>query len=147
MKTEIKTTGFKEFDKVLAQFPPMVQNRIAQGVASTGGRVIRREIKKSAPVDADERSPLSLKFGRLKDNIRLYPMKGVKFRGQKGARIDTGKAPWGYWLEKGTRYIAARPWFVPAFDRASQTAIQAMRDYFLPRMEKEMQNLLRKNRL
>ncbi len=146
MKVTTKLTGWKEFDDLLKEFPDAVQNRVAQGVTNAGARVIRKEIKAAAPVDADKRSPLSLKHGRLKDNIKIYPMRYVKSRGQKGTRVNTGKASWGYWLEKGTRYIEARPWFLPAFEKATGAAVDRMREYFVDRMEKEIEKLKRKHK-
>lgn len=62
--------------------------------------------------------------GHLKRNI------GVERRGISSARVGTGiggKDSVGYalWLEKGTRYMAARPFLVPALKRNKRRIIKA----------------------
>lgn len=120
MKLQGKLEGVNEFQSLLDNLPGRVQRNVLQRAATTAMRYARPAIKKAAPVDKDDRSPLSQKHGRLRTNIRVARVRQRK-KTERGAILNTGMAPWGYWLEKGTRYIAAQPWFLPAW-----TAIQGL---------------------
>jgi len=137
MKADIK--GFDEVKKLLDQLPDKVSRRIAQSAVTSAARVVQKEVKKAAP-RGTEPSNASRKYGRLRDNIRVIRLRFVK-DGQVAARVDTGSAFWALFIEFGTRYIAAKPWFSPAFNNAAGAAFDKMRDTLARRLEKETEKM------
>lgn len=120
MNLESKIEGFDELADLMKLLPAKVENRVAQKSVNSAMRAGRDAVKAAAPVfTGAQRSPISIKFGGLKKNVRLVRLKKAQ-KGQKGARVDTGNAPQGFWYEKGTRYQPARPWFLPAISRARE---------------------------
>lgn len=115
MKIQHKLTGFEEFGKLLNELPRTVENKILQDATrDTLKETVLQPMKDAAPRHQDDRSPASKMYGTLKANIRVATLKN-KRKNERGAAISTGRAFWGFLLEKGTRYIAARPWFLPTF--------------------------------
>lgn len=139
MKMKYKLKGFAETKELLNRLPDRVENRVLQGAASAGARVLARAAKVGAPV-GDEPSVNSKKYGSLKKNIRTLRLKRVP-RGTKAARVDTGRAFWGVILQKGSRYIPANPWFTSAINGSVEAALLAIRDYMVGRIEKEATKL------
>lgn len=125
MKFDGKIGGFEDMHRLLQQLPKNVQNRVVQQAATVGLRAARGDIKNAAPRHEGEQSQASKKYGTIRNNIKVVKKRRVK-RGQKGARIHTGKAFWANFYEKGTRYQPARPWFAPAFTAAVPKIIDAM---------------------
>lgn len=123
-----KLKGFHDFDKLLSELPNRVENKVLQGAAMGAARVGLKSIKSAAPVSAAFQSAASKKYGSLKNNLRVRPSRLNRKKGMRGAFITTGKSFWGYFLEKGTRYIAARPWFAPAFARVHDAMLKEMVD-------------------
>lgn len=110
-----KITGFNEAEKLLKQLPKRTQERVLQrATTETLKETALYPIKNNAPRHNGERSKASKEYGTLFSNIRVARLRKVK-RGEKGSRIHTGRAFWGYIIEKGSRYIPAQPWFAPKF--------------------------------
>lgn len=116
------TKGFEDFDKLLSELGPRVENRVLQGAVTGAMRVGAKAVQAAAPEDMDRPPDTNhsywdrkLRYGRLKDQIKVRASKRDKNTGQRGAYITTGQAFWGRMLELGTRYISAKPWFEPAF--------------------------------
>ena len=73
-------------------------------------------MKDVAPVSTDaNRSPASIKYGRLRDNIRV---RLAKSRQQTAIvyNITVGRAFWGFFQEFGTKKMPANPFMRSAFD-------------------------------
>lgn len=121
MKFHGKVSGFKEFSALLKELPRNVENRVLQDATNKAMRAALPQMKAAAPVHKEDRSSASKQYGTLKQNIRVSRLKRVR-KGQKGTRIHTGNAFWGFIYEMGSRYQPARPFFAPAF-RAMQTTI------------------------
>lgn len=125
-KVQFQLHGFDEFKKVLEALPERVEKRVLQNATYAGARVGRAAIKKAAPRHKEgEQSPASKLYGPLWKNIRMSKLRRVR-RGEKAARIHTGNAFWGFIREKGSRYIPAQPWFLPAFQGAINAMLEAM---------------------
>lgn len=125
-----KVDGFAEFDQLLSILPQKVEENVLQSAAIGAMKIGVKAVAAAAPEDEDRPSSSSLEYwwrksmyGRLKDNIKVKASKRDKNTGQRGAYITTGKAFWGHFLEKGTRYIAAKPWFLPAFSSVKDKII------------------------
>ena len=139
-----KLVGFEDFDKFLKNLGPRVGNRVLQNAVTSSVRIAAKEIKKSAPKSADDRSPASKLYGRIVDNIRVIRLKAVK-KGQRAARVDTGNAFWTLYAELGTRYQTAKPFFAPAFERMSQVMVENLAKRLSIGIEKEAKKLRGKN--
>lgn len=140
-------SGFAEADKVLRQLPIAVETRVLQKSVNAGARVWRDSAKASAPRGSGKQSPSSKRYKRLFQNIKTQVLKSVKAKGRRGARVYTKDAFWGVFLEFGTRYIAARPWFRPAIEGSKDQAAKAMRDQLGKGIEQEAVKLARKNKV
>lgn len=146
MKTTFEFKGGKEFESMLAALPDRVANRVGSAAAAAAARVSRRFIRDAAPVDADApRSVNSQKYGTLKSNIKVkrdrYPDKNTR-----SYIVSTGDAFWGYILEKGSRYIAANPWFSRAFESSQSGALAKMSETLSKRLGKEAEKLAKEKR-
>lgn len=121
-----KVEGFSEFDRLLKKLPQRVENNILQrATVNTLKKVMLAPMKAAAPRHTAERSAASKKYGTLFANIRVNPLRN-KRKGERGASISTGRAFWGWILEKGSRYIAANPWFFPTFVNRKSTMIATL---------------------
>lgn len=125
MRLQGKVSGFEQAAQLLRELPPHVENNILQGATQEAMRAVLPEMKAAAPRHLDKRSPASKKYGTLKQNIRFGRLKRVN-RGEKGSRIHTGNAFWGFIYEKGSRHQPARPWFEPTFSRMEGTMIHTL---------------------
>lgn len=125
MKLEGKVSGFDELDKLLKQLPRNVERRVLQKGTTAAMRSILPDMKAAAPRHDGERSPASKKYGTLLSNIRAARLRRVR-KGEKGTRISTGNAFWGFIYEKGSRYQPARPWFAPTFRRLQSKLIKVL---------------------
>ena len=141
MNIIIKNDGFKELDKLLSDLPKNVENRIMQKAVTKSIRKALPPIKKNAPRHKKgERSPSSMEYGTLKQNLKVKRLKRVR-KGEKGARIDTGKAFWGVIIEQGSRYITAAPWFLPAFIQSQEIMLKSLGDEIGKGIELEAKKL------
>lgn len=123
MKLEHKVDGFDQFARLLRELPRNVENRVLQNATrDTLKETALQPIKKAAPRHKGDRSPASKQYGTLLSNIRVASLK-KKRKNERGAVISTGRAFWGFILEKGSRYIPANPWFAPTF-RAQRGAME-----------------------
>lgn len=115
MKFEHQIKGFAEFDRLLKQLPRRVENRVLQNATrDTLKETVLQPMKKNAPRHTGDRSQASKQYGTLLSNIRVASLK-KKRKNERGAVISTGKSFWGFIIEKGSRYISAKPWFLPTF--------------------------------
>lgn len=133
---KIDFSGFKEVSMLMDELPDNLRNRVMQASATAGAREIAKAVRKAAPVSDGKQSPASQKYGKLKRNIKVKRLRFTA-RDEKMARVDTGRAFWGLFLELGTRYIPAQPWMQPAFEQSAQAAINRMREFMLSKIEKE----------
>ena len=125
MQVDVKLSGFNDFSKLLKDLPNRVENKVVQSAVNVAMREGRNEIARAAPDRKYPRSAASKKYGSLRKNLKVLKLRRVR-KGQKGARIDTGKAFWGQFYEFGTRYQPARPWFGPAFAKASELILKRL---------------------
>lgn len=121
----MRLEGFKELESKLRDLPQRVQNKVLQKAVNTALREAARDIRQAAP-KSEDRSPASLKYGRLSRNIRVKKLRPNNPQ-EKAAVVNTNKAFWGFFLERGTRYISARPWFLPAFKAAETKVLEKLK--------------------
>ena len=133
MRTTVRVDGLAELERALAELGPeatkagraalrATANEVRDAVAAaapvgTGPTERRRRLKSGTISVAD--------YGRLRDNIRTREER-ARAENTIVMRVSTGNAFWGRFLEFGTRKMAARPWFRPAWDAASNTALRTL---------------------
>ncbi len=138
-------SGFREMDLLLRQLGPKIESRVLQNSTSAGARVMAKEVKANAPKGSGKQSAASKRYGRLLKNIRVQVLRIAKTKGRRGARVDTGQGFWGLFLEFGTRFIRAQPWFRPAIDRSLNAALLKLRQIMGRGIEREAVKLARLN--
>ncbi len=137
--------GFAEADKILRELGPQVENRVLQSATSAGARVMAKSVRANAPKGSGKQSVASQKYGRLSKNIKTAVLRIAKAKGRRGARVSTGDAFWGQFLEFGTRHLSARPWFRPAIEQSKDAAIDKLREFLGRGIEREATKLARKH--
>lgn len=137
MKFTGKVEGFEQFGRMLNELPKTVENSILQqATRETLKDVVLKPLKNAAPRHQADRSPASKQYGTLLSNIRVTNLKS-KRRGERGAVVHTGNAFWGFILEKGSRYIQAKPWFLPTFNSRQSEMIQTLGEKIGTGIERE----------
>ena len=131
-----RVTGFKEMEKVLKELPPTLARKQLRQAVRAGATAVRRNVKSAAPTGAGTEHPT---YGRLKDNIRITLNR--RSRAPVHYWVHTDRAFWGMFIEFGTRYIAAKPWFRPAFEQAQAAAISRIADRLRKGLVKEARAL------
>ncbi len=139
MKFEGGVSGFKELGDVLRELPPSMQRNVLAGATRAGAQVAQREIKGATPVGED-RSEASKKYGRARDNVVMRRLRNVG-RHVAGFRVSMGRAFWMTWYEFGTSRQPARPFFRPAFERASGQAFNAMTEALARGLDRQVKRL------
>lgn len=133
---KIKKSGFNEFHKMLGILPKRVNDRVVQKATVSAMREARKFIKKAAPT-GKEKSPSSEKYGSIKKNIRVIKLRRVA-QFEKAARVDTGKAFWAVFYDRGTKRQPPRPFFKSAIDAASSAIYKKYADVLADGIEREM---------
>ena len=139
MRFDIKTEGFEELDKALGELPEKVAKRTLQRAVLKSMRDVRGEMSAAAPV-SETQTNMSLKYGRLRDNIKADKARNKK-KSAKSAFISTGDAFWGNFVEYGTKYIPAKPWFVPKFEQLSGRILDILKGILKTEIEKIFKRL------
>jgi hypothetical protein len=122
-RISINLEGGKELDKLLSNFSRNVERKILKdAVKKALKESVLADIKAAAPRDTQAPfSQMHAKYGSLFQNIRVAATRAAA--GGAGAMITTHRAFWGYILERGSRYIQAKPWFLPAFEKRATAII------------------------
>lgn len=144
MQVKFETKGFKELDDALGKLPNNIQKRVLQNAANAGMRVIRKSIIAQAPQNAGVQSPASERYGTLKENISKARKARVREKQRKSSYVSSGDAFWGYFLEKGTRYIPATRWFSRAVESAKDAALEKVRKSLGKGIDREFKKLAKK---
>lgn len=135
MTQAIKTKGFKQLNRMLKRVPEKTKRKFIRQAVRSAMRPIKKEILNKAPV-GEIRSPSSLKYGRIIQNIKLRVRKS-RNDGSLRAFVTTSKAFWSYFYEKGTVKQKARPWFYEAGDSKKDLATQIMKERLDSLIKKE----------
>lgn len=137
--------GFQEAARLLQLLPRNVETRVLQAATMAGARVMSKQVKADAPRGHGKQSPSSEQYKRLHQNIKVAPLRSLrKKKGIRGARVSTGNAFWGRFLEFGTRFISAIPWFRPAIAKAQDSAIDKLKEGLGRGIEREATKLATK---
>lgn len=144
MPITVKThvAGLSEARRLLKQLPEKVQNKVLIDSVRAGTDIIHKAVKASAPQSTNRRSKASYMYGHLKENIRMFKLKFNVPEETVIFRVNTGDAFWARFLEYGTRFMPARPWFRPAVDANAERAVSAMKEKLAQGIEREAMKLI-----
>ena len=106
-----------DVDQILAAGAIETQSAAQQSILS---HLSKGEIYKRGSIThqaSTAGNPPNSDTGTLVKNITVEKIKG-------GYDVGSRKgAPWGLWLEFGTSKVAARPWLLPAYEKAIKSVI------------------------
>ncbi len=136
--------GFDEADKVLAELPQAVENKVLQRATRKAGNTFTKPLRAAAPRGSGKRSKSSQKYGPLFKNIKTQVLRIAKKKGQRGVRVTTTTSFWGYFIEFGTRFIPAQPWFRPVIFQKEKEAVTALKKELGVALDAETKKLANK---
>lgn len=128
-------TGSKEMERVLKRLPEQLARKHLRASVRAGAVVVSKESKAAAPRGQDPAG----EHGRLHENIAIKLNR--KSRLSVHFMVHTGAAFWGLFLEYGTKFMAAIPWFRPAFERSAPAALSKIGDRLGKGLKKEAEAL------
>jgi len=139
VRYKIETEGFKELDKALGELPDKIASRTLQRAVSKSMKTVQADFISAAP-RSEIQSQYSKQYGRLSENIKTGRAKN-KDKSAKSAFISTGNAFWGNFVEFGTKYMPAQPWFVPKFEQLSNRVLDILSKTLKEEIEKSFKRL------
>jgi HK97 gp10 family phage protein len=123
--------GAREAAQVLKKLPLATRRKVLRAAARKAANVARNAVKQRAPVGpmpAQARKGKRATYGKLKDQIRTKRDRKSSSPDAEVYVVDTGKAYWGFFYERGQSTQKPRPFFVPAFEASIGNMTTAMRD-------------------
>lgn len=134
MKVAMQTYGFKELQAAFKSMPKEVASQVLVSGVRVAAKVIQDAAIQAAPRgDNENRSKASFIYGRLFRNIKLKVLRKRK-ETSRAAVVTRGRAFWGDFHNRGTRYQPASRWYDVAFRGASDRAISAMKNQMVKKM-------------
>ncbi|GAB7128039.1 hypothetical protein JCM19000A_25460 [Silvimonas sp. JCM 19000] len=154
---QVQTTGLRELGLAIQKLNRKTQTTIARSALAAGGRVFAKEMRTRVPMlEADT---AQRKRGTVKKNIRVRVLRPVKAgelqavigvrriskdqaklwratSGQRGAANPDDPFYW-YFVEFGTRKMAARPFVRPSYEAAKSEAAERTKDQLRKRITQE----------
>ncbi len=137
--------GVAELVGTLEELNSQSALKVGQVAGREGAKLIRDELKASAPVGTEPVRKKRRGIGRLRDNIRIRRRRPQK-QHQIRFSVGVGRAFWGLFSELGTARQPAQPWMRPAFDTAAPRVVAAMADLIGTGIIREAKRLRRKAR-
>lgn len=113
--------GVAELQKVFNKLGKASARRVMRTSANKGAAEIRKEMKKLAPRSKVKRKEVfgGHKYEYLAKHLYQH-IKSTKVKAKEADvkyLVHTGDGFWGYFLEWGTKHIAARHWFEKAWNK------------------------------
>ena len=129
---------FKKLMKTLKKFPVKVQKSVVVGSIRAGAIVVKDEMKSRVPYEQGtlEESIRYKKYRSKKDEVlfNVGIANVVVQNGKKGKLKSTRQ--YAYYLEYGTKKMAAKPFIRPTLTSVGDKPVTAARAYFAPRFKK-----------
>lgn len=133
----MEVEGFDELSRKLEKLPAKVFNKTIQSATTSAIREGAKQIRKDAPRGKYVTS-VQKKYGykKLHKSIGVKRLKPQK-KYERAASIHTGNAFWVRFIEFGTRYLPAKPFFAKAFRNSEQAILQKLEQKIGDAIEKE----------
>ena len=122
-------TGAREAAKVLKSLPKKTRRKVLRATVRKPAQLARKAIRARAPVGpipASARKGKRKTYGKIKDQIRAKRDGSRSSPTREVVVVDTGKAFWAFFYEKGTSKQPPRPFFVSAFEGELTPMIRKM---------------------
>ncbi len=129
-KTAFKLEGGPELKAALDELSKAVSRKVQNEALEAGGFWIERTASNLAPRGDKEKEHMA-------DHIVVAPVsaRNLRKRGRVGEvvmEVGPEKKPndffYAYFLEHGTKFMAARPFMRPAFDQEASRAMQTIKE-------------------
>lgn len=145
MAEEFKVEGLAQLNEFLQAMPARLEKNILRGAIRAAAKPVADDARSRAPVlkEPDDRRIA----GALKKSVRVMSVRvkdgvvqgGVAVGGKvtvgRGKNKADGDAFYAHMVERGTVKMAAQPFFRPAIDGKSQTAVDTAAEYIRQRVE------------
>lgn len=128
--------GLRELEQKLRGLGPKLRERAVRSALNAGAQVIKKEAIALAPVDTGRLADKAIYVTRVREEQTLTKeVYAVAVRhGRKEAQKDRDAFYWKF-LEFGTKFLAARPFLVPAFESKKQEAFEKIKQKLRERIE------------
>lgn len=135
-------SGFNELSSLFKELPKRVNNKILQKATREGMKEALPTVKQAAPRNSgNKKSKASQDYGPLNKQVKV---RRIRMEGnRRGTKISTGTAFYGYILDKGSRYVPAKPWFDQAFESKETAVIAKFKSVMDEELAKAMNELYR----
>lgn len=144
MQVKVQTQGFKELQRAFKAMPPEFANKVLATAVTSAAKRISEAARSAAPSSKGARSTASMAYGTLRGNIKHRILR--KKNNVTRAAISTrGKAFWGEFLNRGTRYIPASRWWTNVRDSAERSALAEMQSFMVKKMNSLADNIIRRS--
>lgn len=117
-----KLDGAAELDRQLAALGEQVATEIGRDAVIASAEALRDAWAQGAPYDAGSRSPASRRYGHLRQNIKIGPVRNQNVHALV-YKVFTGDGFWGYFIEYGTVRMPPHPWARPIVERMKEQLI------------------------
>lgn len=125
----IKIEGLRELDQQLRSFGPRMAANALRAACNAGAQVIRKQAQSLAPLLTGRLSRKAIYVRRAKELSTGASQSYVVAvrRGTKEAKKDRDAYYW-WFIEFGTRKMAARPFLRPAFEAKKFEALDRVKE-------------------
>jgi len=124
----VKVEGLAELEKRMRELEPKLAKAALRSAVNAGSQVIKKEAKALAPVNTGRLARKAIYVARSRgeshSHRETYKV-GVRL-GRKEAQKGMDAFYWWY-LEYGTKFISARPFMRPAFEKKKNEAFEAIK--------------------
>lgn len=147
----VTINGLKELEQTLTAIPDKLAKNVLVGAMRAGARTVQKDARSKVPVASQPHTlrlrkgqKITIQPGWLKKNISIWRLRdrqtkyAVQFRMGIRAPKKGPLAYYGYFIERGTSKMQARPFMRPAFDQQYEAAVDAVKIYLSERIEKEL---------
>ncbi len=133
----IKVEGLAELERKMHELGPKIAEKALRSALNAAAQVIKKDAQQRAPVDTGRLANRAILVKRTKENASRTKeayIVGVR-QGRKEQKKDRDAFYWWY-LEFGTKYIAAHPFIVPAFVAKKQEAFDRFKQKLRENIQK-----------
>lgn len=133
----MKIEGLAELEIKMRQLGPKLAKQALRSAVNAGSQVIKKEAQVLAPKDTQTLARKAIYVYRSREHST--PTSETYFVGvRQGSREKRKGRDAFYWrfLEFGTKFLAARPFMVPAFEHKKVEAVQKIAQKLRDRLDK-----------
>ena len=135
MKIEFKLEGLEEVQDALSSVAPKEARRVLQRTVASIAKSVRTDARAAAPV----------RTRRLRKAIKSKRDKGARDSLEASVRVDKRGFYWRF-LEFGTKQQSARPFLLPALERARARLTTTFQQEFWVQFKRELEKKAKKTK-